>query len=164
LAQKKEIEISIIEKPTNQQFEEFWRLMKKTSERDKFFLHPRDYYKKMLKDFSCAKLVAATHKGQMISVKILVFFGDTVTYLHGASDYDFRPLMAPYLSQWFSIQEAKKRGYKFYDFWGINEQRWPGITRFKRGFGGQEISYPQAHDVVFQPKWYYVYNLIKKIR
>ena len=71
--------------------------------------------------------------------------------------------MAPYLSQWEQIKEAKKQGFQIYDFWGIDEINWPGVTRFKNGFGGKEIEYIGAYDYVFQPWWYVVYKGTKKI-
>jgi len=52
---------------------------------------------------------------------------------------------------------------KFYDFWGIDEEKWPGVTRFKKGFNGRETIYPGAYDLVFQPLWYKVYKLTRKI-
>ena len=71
--------------------------------------------------------------------------------------------MAPHLLQWEQIKEAKKRGCIEYDFWGIDDKKWPGVTRFKRGFGGREINYPNAHDLVFQPIWYLIYKIARKI-
>ena len=71
--------------------------------------------------------------------------------------------MAPYLLQWQQILEAKKRGCAEYDFWGINEKKWPGVTRFKKGFSGKEVGYPGAFDLIFQPIWYSLYKIVKKI-
>ena len=71
--------------------------------------------------------------------------------------------MAPYLLQWEQIKEAKKRGCIEYDFWGIDDKKWPGVTRFKKGFGGQEITYPGAFDLIFQPIWYRLYKIAKRI-
>jgi len=61
------------------------------------------------------------------------------------------------------ILEAKKRECTKYDFWGINQKKWPGVTRFKKGFNGQEVNYPGAYDLVFQPAWYRIYKIAKKV-
>ena len=89
---------------------------------------------------------------------------ETATYLHGASSRRHRDVMAPHLLQWHMIKEARQRGCGVYDFWGIDEQRWPGVTRFKRGFAGREITYPQSVDVVHRPSAYAAYRMAKKIK
>lgn len=158
LAEKKEILI----KKDKSKFEYFWKLMQETTERDKFRSHPKEYYRKML-EIPGIELFVAEFQNKIIAANIIVFWGKIAIYLHGASDYEHRNLMAPHLLQWEQIQEAKKRRCTEYDFWGIDEQKWPGVTRFKKGFGGQEISYPGAFDLIFQPIWYSIYKIARKI-
>ncbi|PIR92771.1 hypothetical protein COT99_04470 [Candidatus Falkowbacteria bacterium CG10_big_fil_rev_8_21_14_0_10_43_10] len=62
------------------------------------------------------------------------------------------------------IKLAKKLGYAKYDFYGIDEKKWPGVTRFKRGFGGGEINYQGCFDIVFNNKWYEIYKLVKWLK
>ncbi|MFZ5559901.1 MAG: lipid II:glycine glycyltransferase FemX [Patescibacteria group bacterium] len=153
----------------SQNFEDFWKLMQETVKRDGFKSHPKKYYRKMLEIPGVELFVALipTSSGRamtkVIAANIVVFFEKQATYLHGASDYEHRNLMAPHLLQWKQIQEAKKRGCVEYDFWGIDEKKWPGVTRFKRGFGGKEVNYPGAYDLVFQPIWYKIYKIARKI-
>jgi lipid II:glycine glycyltransferase (peptidoglycan interpeptide bridge formation enzyme) len=104
------------------------------------------------------------YKNQVIAGNIVSFFGDTVTYVHGASSYEHRRVMAPYLLQWQVIKKAKEKGYRHYDFYGIDEEKWPGITRFKKGFGGEGIKYPGTYDLILNKKWYYVYKTLRYIR
>lgn len=158
LAQKK----NIIIKQDNKYIYYFIKLLKKTAKRDNFFLHEDDYYIKMLKNKKI-KLFLAKYKNKIIAANLIAFFGDQAIYMHGASDYKYRKLMAPYLLQWQAILAAKKYGLKYYDFWGIDEKKWPGITRFKHGFGGKEVIYPGAFDLVFRPVWYRIYNIARKI-
>jgi lipid II:glycine glycyltransferase (peptidoglycan interpeptide bridge formation enzyme) len=66
-----------------------------------------------------AKLLLAKKDGKAIAGILLTFAGDTATYYYGASDHEFRSLMAPYLLQWRGIQFAKRRRCRFYDFLGI---------------------------------------------
>ncbi len=105
------------------------------------------------------ELFLADFKNKIIAANIVVFWEKTAIYLHGASDYEQRNLMAPHLLQWEQIKEAKKRGCIEYDFWGIDEKKWPGVTRFKKGFGGREVEYPGAFDLIFQPVWYKIYKI-----
>jgi len=162
LAEKKGVKI-IEADGASSDFEEFWRLMAETKERDEFRLHNKEYYRKMLEvDF--IKLFLAEYKGEIIAGNIISFFGDTVTYIHGASGNKFRNVMAPYLLQWRAIKKAKKSGYKNYDFYGIDENKWPGVTRFKKGFSGEEIKYPGTYDLVFNKGLYGIYNILRNLR
>lgn len=143
------------------EMDEFWELMQKTSSRDKFSSHTKEYYEKLI---PFTKLLVAQYNGKTIAANIILFYGDTAYYVHGASDYEHRSLMAPYLLHWETIKYAKERGYKKYDLWGIDEKKWPGVTRFKSGFGGQVIEYIGSFDCVFQPFWYKLYNVRNKLK
>ena len=135
LAQRKGIKTQI-SKLKSQNFNNFWKLMLQTTKRDKFHSHPKEYYKKLL-EMPGAEMFLAEYKNKIIVANIVVFWNRQTIYLHGASDYEYRNLMAPHLLQWEQIKQAKKRGCTEYDFWGIDEHKWPGVTRFKKGFGGQ---------------------------
>ncbi|MFZ5364316.1 MAG: lipid II:glycine glycyltransferase FemX [Patescibacteria group bacterium] len=150
--------------------EDFWKLIEATTARDKFSSHPRKYYETMLKKISGdgktgmrVELKIVYFENAPLAAAIVGYFGDTVTYIHGASSNENRNLMAPYFLHWQIILEAKNLGYKFYDFWGINEKKWPGVTRFKKGFGGFEITYPGTFDLPINKFWYTIYNLARKI-
>jgi lipid II:glycine glycyltransferase (peptidoglycan interpeptide bridge formation enzyme) len=72
--------------------------------------------------------------------------------------------MAPYLLQWEIIKKAKAAGCKYYDFFGIDEKKWPGVTRFKHGFSGEEIKYPGTFDMIFNLTSYNLYRILRAIR
>jgi lipid II:glycine glycyltransferase (peptidoglycan interpeptide bridge formation enzyme) len=166
-----------------EEIEIFLNLLSKTAKRDNFRSHPDNYYRQLVKTGSnFIKLFLAEHHGsapltarnKVLAANLIVFFADTVTYLHGASDDEFKNFMAPHLLQWEVIRQAKHNGYRFYDFWGIDEKKWPGVTRFKMGFvnaddpersrrSGQVIEYPGTFDLVFDKFWYQLYNLGKKL-
>jgi len=156
-------------------FEDFWQLMSQTAKRDKFNPHSKDYYQKLLEFFSSGsyglqiKLWLATKDDKSIAAALVGYFGQTVSYLHGASDYNYRNLMAPHLLHWQIIKDAKANNFETYDFWGVAPENvkntkpgWAGLTRFKRGFGGREINYVGAYDLIYDKRWYTLYNLAKK--
>lgn len=146
-------------------FEEFWQLLTSTGDRDDFNLHGRGYYGAMLKmDGNFLKLFFAEYEGKALAGSLAVFFGDTATYIHGGSSNDNREVMAPYALQWQNIKLAKQAGYKYYDFHGIDEIKWPGVTRFKKGFGGQAVEYPGTFDLIFDQGWYNIYKMVRKAR
>lgn len=162
LAEKKGVKIL---ESGAERFEEFWQLLVSTGDRDEFNLHGRSYYQAMLKFGSnFVKLFFAEAKGKLLAGNLAVFFGDTATYLHGGSANEDRNVMAPYLLQWHSIKLAKAQGQKYYDFHGLDEIKWPGVTRFKKGFGGFEVNYPGTFDLVYDPGWYSIYKMVRKIR
>lgn len=162
LSEKKEIKI--VESGLGR-FDDFWQLMDQTGERDNFRPHGIDYYKKMLEaESNFIKLYFVEYKGKPVATGIFSYFGDMATYLHGASANHSREIMAPYFLHWQIVKLAKKNGYKYYDLFGINEKRWPGVTRFKKGFGGFEQDYPGTFDLVFDQNWYSIYKMIRKAR
>lgn len=142
----------------------FLGLLKKTTKRDKFNPHPADYYKKL---FDCrelqTKLYFANHNGKPVAAALVLVFGDTGYYLHGASDYEYRSLMAPYALHWHIIKQLKTEGLKQYDFWGIDARKWPGVTRFKLGWGGKTVEYPGSFNLPISKFWYMVYKITQKL-
>jgi lipid II:glycine glycyltransferase (peptidoglycan interpeptide bridge formation enzyme) len=147
---------------TNNYFDGFYKLIQKTAKRKKIKPYSKNYYRKLLEIMS-AELFLACFKEKIIAANIVIFFGGGATYLHGASNYRYRKLMAPHLLQWSQIKEAKNKGCEIYDFWGIDEEKWPGLTRFKKGFGGEELQYPEGEDFVFSNFWYKTYKILRRI-
>ncbi len=160
LAEKKEV--LVIEGGADD-FDDFWNLMKTTSGRDGFKIHPKEYYRRLIENES-VKIFFAKYENNIICAGIFSFFGDTATYLHGASSNEYRNVMAPFLLQWTLIKKAKSNGKEYYDFYGIDDEKWPGVSRFKKGFGGFEVFYPGTYDFVFSGMCYNGYRALRKIR
>ncbi len=155
----------VIKEAKEEEFGLFWELMVKTCARDGIKSHPKGYYQKQLK-IPGFKLVLAWWQNKAIAGAIMSDFGNTRTYVHGASDYEFRDKMAPYLLQWEMIREAKKMGRSHYDFWGADQSnpKWAGVTRFKIGFAPQKAltEYIGAYDLALRPIAYRLYKLFRK--
>lgn len=140
LAKRKGVRISLAKNLDDLSI--FLNLAKETSQRDEFKLHPDNYYRRMFKNLSEDKMIElrlAKYKNKWVAAILVIYYGDTATYLHGASSYHYRHLMAPHLLQWRAIKRAKKRGCAKYDFWGVTKSsdpahHWAGFTRFKLGF------------------------------
>ncbi len=159
-----------------QYFDEFYQLVDRgTSERKEIKHHPKEYYRKQLEingENIKFKLFIAEYEGKVIAANILVVFGKTATYLHGATSSEHREVMAPHLLQWEQIKYAKSQGCAEYDFWGIvNEhtldkrgKSWEGFTHFKKGFGGKEVNYVGYFDYPLDKKWYWLYRVVQKFR
>ncbi len=101
-----------------------------------------------------AQLYLASFEGKILAAAIIVYFGDEAVYHHGASIPSKIP--GSYLIQWEAVCEARKRGKKLYNFWGIAPDNklnhpWRGITLFKTGFGGRTVSFIHAMDYPVTP-------------
>lgn len=167
LARKLDVSVKL----NQNDFESVWPLFQATSSRGTFRLHSKAYYLQMLDslhgDGCRAFLATASHEGNVLAANIMVDFGDTRTYMHGASASVHRQLMAPSLLHWELLREAKIRGLCFYDWWGVApadasiDHPWSGISRFKRGFGGIEYTSPGTHDLVVQSSRYRLYQAVR---
>lgn len=161
VAERAQVSIS-----TEGSFSEFWNLLQETAVRDGFSLHPKAHYEKLLEtrtpQFS-NELFFARLGIKAIAAVLINFYAPSgqAVYLHGASSRESRNVMAPHLLHWHVMQEAKRRGYGMYDLWGIDERAWPGLTRFKKSFGGRVVDYPPSYEIVYRPFWYRVYNIKK---
>ncbi len=148
--------------------EVFWQLLQKTTKRDRFSSHSKDYYKKLVEFFGSggelkSEIMFAYKGDEAVAGAMVLRYGDTGYYLHGASDYEHRAMMAPYALHWEIIRKLKGEGFKYYDFWGIDAKKWPGVTRFKLGWGGDLKEYPGSFDIPVSKLWYWTYSLARRI-
>jgi lipid II:glycine glycyltransferase (peptidoglycan interpeptide bridge formation enzyme) len=147
--------------------EDFWKLLKQTSEKDNFSPHEKGYYEKLLSFFGNGeirtKLYFIKQGDKLIAGMIALTYGVTAYYLHGAMDRDHRSMMAPYMLHWEAMRLFKSQGLTFYDFWGVDSTKWPGVTRFKMGWGGNVVEYPGSFDLPISKFWYLIYNITRNI-
>ncbi|MBI4272492.1 peptidoglycan bridge formation glycyltransferase FemA/FemB family protein [Candidatus Uhrbacteria bacterium] len=179
LAGKHGVQIRVDDFPSSKIQKEFLFLLKETAQRDHFHLHQEAYYRTLFQLFQkkspqnypqpFVRLYTAYANEQLLAGALVLFFGDTATYVHGASSSAQRNIMAPFALHWHIIKEAKMFGYRYYDFWGVADtddpsHPWAGLTRFKKGFGGTVISYPSARDCIFSPFLYTLYSCVRAVR
>ncbi len=145
--------------------DDFFALYGETSERHGFVRHTG--IAEEVKTFgSDAVVFSAIFEKKVLASAIVLFWGEQAIYHHGASIQSKIP--ASYLIQWDAIREAKKRGKKLYNFWGIapegkENHPWRGITLFKTGFGGRQMEFMHAQDYPVSP-FYVIPKTIESIR
>src|SRR5690606_29711009 len=109
-------------------------------------------------------------KGKIpLDAAIIIFYGKYAYYHHSVSASLYKEIPSSYFMQWKVIQEARKRGLKGYNFWGIapegsKRHRFLGVTIFKTGFGGKRYDWITAHDIPISPLYIstYVFETIRR--
>ncbi|MFY9457469.1 MAG: peptidoglycan bridge formation glycyltransferase FemA/FemB family protein [Candidatus Spechtbacterales bacterium] len=151
----------------------FYDLYKETVKKHNFTPFSLTFIKKQVRIFSesaNAQIFTAWYDGKAIASAIIIFYGNSAFYHHGASIPSKIP--AAYLLQWEAIREAKRRGHKFYNFWGIVREDapashpWQGITLFKKGFGGFQTNYLHAQDLPLSWRYWpnYIFETLRRMR
>lgn len=108
-------------------------------------------------------------KGDKIIAASLFFdHEDTRYYMQSAANLDYKKLPGTVALLTTAIFDAKEKGLKKFDFWGIapenaeKDHPWAGFTAFKKSFGGYEVDYCGTFDLVFQPVKYKLYRLARR--
>ena len=99
-----------------------------------------------------------------------LFFDDETTryYMQSAADADFKKLPATVALLTTALFDAKEKGLKSFDFWGIAPENapknhpWAGFTTFKKSFGGAPVHYCGTYDLVLDPLKYRLYNSLRR--
>ena len=148
--------------------QDFERLLKETARRAGFKTHASGHYRRLLAAFSqSATIVTVSHHGVALAAVLIVFFGPRATYVHGGSSRDHSALMAPYLAQWHAIQEARRRGCRYYDFGGAThdaQSAWAGLTRFKLRFGATLTDNVGVYELILRPSRKKLFTGLRKLR
>jgi lipid II:glycine glycyltransferase (peptidoglycan interpeptide bridge formation enzyme) len=150
----------------------FYALLRETSARNGFQIHPERYYRGVLDAFGgdAALFRAVTAEGDLAAAVIVARFGDEAIYLYGASSTEHRAHGAGLAIQFEAMKWAREGGATVYDLWGIPRQDpdstttddhtriagthgkdWRGLYRFKTGFGGDIVGYPDAVERRYLP-------------
>lgn len=153
---------------TPEHFKLFWDMLLETARRDRFHLHRQDHYQNLLASRSESfsnDLYTAWLGKEMVAGAIVNFYRPSrvATYLHGASGRTKKQVMAPQFLHWKIILDARESGFLYYDLGGTDEIHWPGLTRFKRGFGGTTTINPASIDIVYRPIVYRLYRSARRL-
>ncbi|NIT03732.1 peptidoglycan bridge formation glycyltransferase FemA/FemB family protein [Candidatus Saccharibacteria bacterium] len=149
---------------------QFHRLMEVTHRRQGFTPHERKYLQVQFETLAprrMAELSLARYRGDILAAAVTFSYGDTTSYIHGASVKTDVP--ASYTLLWEAILEAKRDKRSYFDFWGIapegadESHPWYGYTLFKKGFGGQPIDYIGAWDYAISPR-YLAVSAVERVR
>lgn len=175
---EKNPDIEIVKSNKIEDLKFFWPVYSKTARRHRFVMFSEKYLKTEFESFIKDKeilLFLGKYKNQVVSAAIFIFWQDMCFYHHAGSLSKYNKIPVSYLLQWEAIKEAKARGCKTYNFWGIapgienesdaqkSKHPWAGLSLFKMGFGGQKKEYVKTQDFVISAKYWLNY-IIEKIR
>jgi lipid II:glycine glycyltransferase (peptidoglycan interpeptide bridge formation enzyme) len=177
VAQKHDVEI--VKDNSDIAFNEYLKLTRETTRRQKFYAHTQNYHRVMWDTLKSqvvdtnklsAHLFLAKYKKEILAAWILFVFKDTLYYPYGASSDKNREVMASTLIMWEAIKFGKKLGLKKFDMWGALGQEpdqkdpWFGFHRFKQGFGARLVEFAGSYDLIINPFLYRLYVISDKIR
>ena len=117
-----------------------------------------------------ATLYLVKNNQNVIAAGLVFDDGETRYNLQGAQSDEGRKLHATGILTIQLILDAKAKGQKTFDFWGIapedapKNHPWAGFTSFKKTFAGYEKTYAGTYDLVENPLKYKLYQLMRKIR
>lgn len=162
-----------VEKSTDpRDIHEFYQIELQTAGRHNFVAFSEDFLTKQFAAFAKhgeAVLYTAKYQGEILAQNFMIFYGNEASYHYGVSSELGTKLSGAPLLHVEAMRDARERGIKRYNFWGIVEldevkHRFYGVSCFKRGFGVEELKYTPAHDLVLKPARYAVTKLIETIR
>ena len=146
---------------------DFYQIELQTAKRHDFYAFSEDFLTKQFAAFAKndeAVLYIAKLDGEILAENFMIFYGNEASYHYGVSSelgtkYSGAPLL-----HMEAMRDARKRGIKRYNFWGIVDEndtkhRFYGVSVFKRGFGVEELKYLEARDLVLDKISYYTKTL-----
>jgi len=151
-----------------------YRLQMETARRHHFVPFSKEFFEKHFAAFltdNQIALIKSKYKGEVLAIGMFVFYGDTAVYHYSGSSSKYLQIPASYAMLWRAIREAKNRGCKIFDLWGIapagnSHHRFAGVGLFKKGFGGLETNYLHARDLPLT--WFYwltyLFETLRKLR
>lgn len=169
-AAKNDIEVETSTDPDR--MKEFYDIQLQTAGRHQFVAFSEDFLTKQFKAFAddnSAVLYTARYKGEILAQNFMIFYGNEASYHYGVSTQLGTKLSGAPLLHMQAMRDARERGIKRYNFWGIVDEndtkhRFYGVSVFKRGFGVDELRYVPAHDLVLDNFAYIKTWLIETIR
>lgn len=138
---------------------EFYRIYRETAERAGFLIRAESAYRAVWDAYRpggrARLLFAQTADGEPQATLLLVRAGPRVVEPYGGMTAAGADSRANYLLKWEAIRTSREQGATSYDLWGLATG---GIAHFKTGFGGREVRYIGAWDLVLDPLGRQVYE------
>lgn len=148
----------------------FYELQHSTAERQQFIPQSKETLRAYAAAFGKSLRVYRAEKdGTLLNLALIIFYGNEADYFEAASTLEARKEPGAYGIIWQAMQDAKAAGIKRINLWGIAPDdnpahRYQGVTIFKRGFGGTDVHFAPAHDLVVHKSRYVLNYAVETIR
>ncbi len=140
----------------------FERLLRATAARQGFKPLSVEYLKKFVREFgaaACCKVFLVYAGEEAVAGMLAVGFGDMVSFKRGGWSGAYGEAKPNEFMHWAAIRWARDRGYKYYDFEGIDrgtaldlvagkKVKLASVSRFKLGFGGDIRLLPSMYETM----------------
>lgn len=144
---------------------EFYAIYQDTAARAGFLVRTEQAYRDVWEAYRpggrARLLFAQMPDGTPVATLFLVRAGPRVVEPYGGMTVAGGDSRANYLLKWEAIRSSREQGATCYDLWGLATG---GIAHFKAGFGGREVRYIGAWDLVLDPLGRTVYEGAGKAR
>ena len=183
----------VVEKGTSDElFKEFHSVQVETAKRQNFIPpnmdeleayheifkdHAMIYYVKTSKNLTIdgKKIIEGEPEGEyipagtIINYGLFIDYGAEVEYFEAASTEFGHAVPGAYAMLWQAAQDYKKKGLKRFNLWGIAppnqpNHRYAKVTTFKTGFGGEQVEFIHAQDIVINKAKYLITKAVEEIR
>ncbi len=173
-------------------FEEFHAVQKETAARQNFIPPSMDeleayreifgdnvniYVAKTTKNITAdgKKVIDGEPEGDFIPKDTVICYGlfislyDEVEYFEAASTLVGHTVPGAYAMLWQAMKDYQKKGFKRFNLWGIAppnqpNHRYARVTTFKTGFGGEQVEFIPAQDLVINKILYQKTKIIENVR
>lgn len=136
----------------------FWELHLETVRRQGFVPFARHTTEAELETFGDGIQIFSSKIDQKYYSSSIIVFDKHAAYYHQGASLPHK-LPVAHATLWAAICEAKRRGCREFNFWGVSPEDqkshpWYGLSRFKRGFGGEERVFLHCQDYPLTTKYW----------
>ncbi|AOZ72665.1 hypothetical protein BK816_04635 [Boudabousia tangfeifanii] len=160
-AGEKQPDLEVVERTglSREEFDEIFKVLEETAQRDGFRLLDDEVYWQMLQSLGPehARLFVTECDGEPLSWNLMLVYANQAEAYYGASSAHGRSRNATELLEWRIMQKLKAEGVESYDFMGVESDRAPqlsGVTTYKTKFAREITEVPGAWDFPIFPTRY----------
>ena len=186
------LELTVEKGNSKDLFEEFHAVQVETAKRQNFIppsMDELEAYREIFKDHASIYVVKTTKNLSMDGKKVIegepegeylpagtkicyglfIDYGVEVEYFEAASTEYGHLVPGAYVMLFEAMKDYKKKGLKRFNLWGIAppnqpNHRYARVTTFKTGFGGEQVEFIHAQDIVINKVKYLATKIIEEAR